>query len=90
MPEAVERGKPAVLICDYSLDNGEELYSIKLYKDNVEFYRFVPREALQKQSYILDGVYVNVSWLHLLSIVPVQILIHIIYWDKVMLHHIHI
>ena len=40
MPEAVERGKSAVLVCDYSLDSGEELYSIKLYKNNVEFYRF--------------------------------------------------
>lgn len=45
MPEAVERGKSAVLHCDYSLDRGEELYSIKLYKDQIEFFRYVPGET---------------------------------------------
>ena len=61
VPEAVERGKLAILHCDYSLENGEELYSIKLYKNNVEFYRYVPGENPPKQSYKLNGIYVNVS-----------------------------
>lgn len=61
VPEAVERGRSALLHCDYALDSGEELYSIKLYKNNVEFYRFVPGENPPKQSYKLNGIYVNVS-----------------------------
>lgn len=63
VPEAVERGKPAVLFCDYSLDPQEELYSIKFYKNNVEFYRFVPGEMTPKISYKMNGIHVNVSHL---------------------------
>lgn len=62
MPEAVERGKSAVLYCDYTLERGEELYSIKLYKDQFEFYRYVPGEQPPKQSLKLIGIYVNVSF----------------------------
>ncbi|KPM05775.1 hypothetical protein QR98_0042450 [Sarcoptes scabiei] len=61
VPEAVERGRSAILNCDYSLNPNEELYAIKFYKNNIEFYRFVPRQNPSKQSYKLIGIYVNVK-----------------------------
>lgn len=39
----------------------ERLYSVKWYKDNEEFYRFVPKVNPQKQSYRVDGIRVIVS-----------------------------
>lgn len=40
---------------------GESLYAVKWYKDNEEFYRYVPKANPQKQSYRVDGVRVIVS-----------------------------
>ena len=61
VPEAVERGHSATLYCDYQLESHEELYAIKFYKNNIEFFRYVPKELTPKQSYKLLGIYVNVS-----------------------------
>lgn len=35
---------------------GEALYAVKWYKDNEEFYRFVPKSDPQKQSFPVDGI----------------------------------
>nr|XP_027205520.1 uncharacterized protein LOC113799130 [Dermatophagoides pteronyssinus] len=43
VPEAVERGHSATLYCDYQLESHEELYAIKFYKNNIEFFRYVLR-----------------------------------------------
>ena len=51
----------AILECVYDL-GGDTLYSVKWYKDNEEFYRYVPRSDTIKQSYKLDGVRVEVSF----------------------------
>lgn len=37
-------------------DEGEALYAVKWYKDNEEFYRFVPKSDPQKQSFPVDGI----------------------------------
>ncbi|XP_055381171.1 uncharacterized protein LOC129611822 [Condylostylus longicornis] len=37
-------------------DDGEQLYAVKWYKDNEEFYRYVPKANPQKQSYRVDGI----------------------------------
>uniref|UniRef100_A0A1B0DRA7 Uncharacterized protein n=1 Tax=Phlebotomus papatasi TaxID=29031 RepID=A0A1B0DRA7_PHLPP len=38
-------------------DSGREtLYSVKWYKDNEEFYRFVPRASPPQHSYKVDGI----------------------------------
>ena len=51
----------AVLSCNYDLE-GEELYSVKWYKDGNEFYRFIPGERDQKVTvFSLPGVKVDVS-----------------------------
>ncbi|EDW83939.1 uncharacterized protein beat-IV [Drosophila tropicalis] len=38
------------------LEEGESLYAIKWYKDNEEFYRYVPKARPPKTSYRVDGV----------------------------------
>ncbi|CAB3375752.1 Hypothetical predicted protein [Cloeon dipterum] len=46
-------------MCNYSLSDGEGLYSVKWYKDNEEFYRYVPRSRPATISYQVDGVEVQ-------------------------------
>ncbi|KAK6638281.1 hypothetical protein RUM44_008710 [Polyplax serrata] len=52
------RGEMAILECDYELD-GEVLYAVKWYKDNEEFYRFVPKSNPPQHSYKVDGIKVD-------------------------------
>lgn len=60
MPIAIPRGQPVLLFCNYDL-NGDELYSVKFYKDFVEFYRYLPSESEPGQKFLLKGAYVDVS-----------------------------
>ncbi|XP_077301166.1 uncharacterized protein LOC143921688 [Arctopsyche grandis] len=52
------RGETALLECQYDLER-DVLYSVKWYKDNEEFYRFMPRFSPPQQSYRMDGVKVD-------------------------------
>ncbi|XP_039748901.1 junctional adhesion molecule 2A-like [Pararge aegeria] len=54
------RGQPAQLECDYEL-GGDTLYSVKWYRDNEEFYRYMPKYDPPKHSYKLEGVKVELS-----------------------------
>ncbi|KAL0271962.1 UNVERIFIED_CONTAM: hypothetical protein PYX00_005109 [Menopon gallinae] len=56
----------AILVCDYELD-GEVLYAVKWYKDDEEFYRFVPKSNPPQHSYKVDGIKVDVSSYKLLQ-----------------------
>jgi len=50
-----------ILHCNFDLE-GDELYSVKYYKDYVEFYRYLPtEEPRQGQKFKLKGAYVDVS-----------------------------
>ncbi|XP_071443614.1 uncharacterized protein [Hetaerina americana] len=60
VPEAVRRGGIARLSCDYDLEM-TPLYSIKWYKGDEEFYRYVPKEAPPTQVFPLSGINVDVS-----------------------------
>lgn len=42
-------------------DEEETLYSVKWYKDNEEFYRYVPKSNPPQQSYRVEGIRVDVS-----------------------------
>lgn len=53
-------GEMAILQCDYDLE-GDTLYSVKWYKDHEEFYRYVPKDKPQANSYRVDGINVEVS-----------------------------
>ena len=38
----VQKGDMVELMCNYHVEGDAELYSLKWYRDNVEFYRFIP------------------------------------------------
>ncbi|CAK9801150.1 hypothetical protein ANTQUA_LOCUS2716 [Anthophora quadrimaculata] len=48
------------LKCEYDLD-GEDLYSVKWYKDGAEFFRFMPDSRPAGRDFPVDGVYVDVN-----------------------------
>jgi len=54
------RGETALLECQYQLDK-DTLYSVKWYKDNEEFYRYLPKFSPPHHSYKLEGIKVDVS-----------------------------
>lgn len=60
VPAAVIKGDPAWLNCSYTLER-DELYSVKWYKNNVEFYRYLPSDIPPGQKYDLKGVFVDLS-----------------------------
>jgi len=49
VPHTVERGNTAVLECKYQDSFQDSLYSLKWYKDEVEFYRYQPWNTMEKQ-----------------------------------------
>lgn len=52
--------KNVELECDYDLE-GESLYSVKWYKSNREFYRYIPNENPAVKTFPFLGFKVNVS-----------------------------
>ncbi|XP_059095713.1 uncharacterized protein LOC131890389 [Tigriopus californicus] len=48
----------AELKCEFDME-GESLYSVKWYKDDHEFYRFVPNEHPQLQVFDVNGIHVD-------------------------------
>ncbi|XP_040575798.1 uncharacterized protein [Lepeophtheirus salmonis] len=47
VPQYKFRGQNATLLCRYELKNNEQLFSLKWYKEETEFYRFMPRDDLR-------------------------------------------
>ncbi|XP_044747313.1 uncharacterized protein LOC123308630 isoform X2 [Coccinella septempunctata] len=60
VPRAVRVGHSVTLECDYDLE-GAALYSVRWYRDNNEFYRYVPKEAPPTRVFPLPGLHVDVS-----------------------------
>lgn len=58
MPGVVIRGDPVWLNCSFDLES-DDLYSVKWYKNNREFFRYLPNEEPPVQAYKLSGVYVD-------------------------------
>ncbi|XP_042904037.1 uncharacterized protein [Parasteatoda tepidariorum] len=58
VPNLVVVGEDVQLQCAYDLE-GDPLYSIKWYRDDVEFYRYVPRDKPPGQFFPLKGVSVD-------------------------------
>ncbi|KAK9869163.1 hypothetical protein WA026_002912 [Henosepilachna vigintioctopunctata] len=50
VPEAVKLGDTITLSCDYDLES-VALYTIKWYRNEEEFYRYVPKESPPSQVY---------------------------------------
>ncbi|XP_042898667.1 uncharacterized protein [Parasteatoda tepidariorum] len=60
VPTAVMRGESIWLNCTLDLES-DELYSVKWYKNDVEFYRYLPRDNPKGQKYDLPGVYLQLD-----------------------------
>ncbi|XP_054724609.1 uncharacterized protein LOC129234603 [Uloborus diversus] len=60
IPAAANQGESIELSCIYDLEN-DRLYSIKWYKNDVEFYRYVPNDWPPGQFLPLPGVRVDLS-----------------------------
>ncbi|XP_023711542.1 uncharacterized protein LOC111866636 isoform X2 [Cryptotermes secundus] len=60
VPEAVLTGDRVRLACDYDLEHAA-LYSIKWYRGEEEFYRFVPKESPPTRVFPLPGIHVDIS-----------------------------
>ena len=46
VPQSKFRGQNATLLCKYELETNEELFSLKWYKEETEFYRYTPPDPL--------------------------------------------
>jgi hypothetical protein len=53
-------GQDARLTCEFDMEGGT-LYSVKWYKDEKEFYRYVPGDRPKLQVFRQDGILVDVS-----------------------------
>ncbi|KAL1502012.1 hypothetical protein ABEB36_007225 [Hypothenemus hampei] len=60
VPRAVRAGHSVTLGCEYDLE-GAPLYSVKWYREYVEFYRYVPKEEPPIRVFPLQGIQVDVS-----------------------------
>ncbi|XP_045136998.1 junctional adhesion molecule 2A-like isoform X4 [Portunus trituberculatus] len=60
VPPMVVEGGEAQLECEYDVE-GEQLYSVKWYKDDKEFFRFIPADTPSIQVFRLPGVNVDKS-----------------------------
>lgn len=66
VPGSVNIGDAVWLNCSYDLES-DQLYSIKWYKNNTEFYRFLPTDNPPSHKYKSDGIYLDVSSCNLLE-----------------------
>ncbi|XP_039751318.1 uncharacterized protein LOC120627390 [Pararge aegeria] len=60
VPGVAAEGGQALLGCQFDLE-GDELYSVKWYKDGREFYRYVPSNDEAISYFSMPGVFVDVS-----------------------------
>ncbi|XP_047509400.1 uncharacterized protein LOC125052537 [Pieris napi] len=58
IPDAVERGKPAVIKCIFELEN-EDLYQVKWYRNEEEFCRYSPRDVPPLKVFSVRGIEVD-------------------------------
>lgn len=61
VPKVIDFRDTAVLSCVFELESSK-LYSVKWYKDDLEFYRFMPNNVPQAQAFLVDGVKLKVSF----------------------------
>lgn len=60
VPRYAELKQSVVLKCSFDVGNGK-LYSVKWYKDDHEFYRYIPENRPEKQVFRLPGIVLDVS-----------------------------
>jgi purine-cytosine permease-like protein len=62
VPEAVRVGDSVTLACNYDLESAA-LYTIKWYRYDSEFYRYVPKESPPSRVFVMPHLTVDVSTL---------------------------
>lgn len=72
VPEAVERGSKVEMRCLYDLEQ-EDLYSVKWYRGDREFYRYSPRDVPPLRIFGIPGIEVDVSSSSCLSLYGKQL-----------------
>ncbi|CAL4094341.1 unnamed protein product, partial [Meganyctiphanes norvegica] len=60
VPDRVNRGTGVTLECEYDLSS-QTLYSIKWYRDDREFFGFIPSQTPHKQVHQLPGIQIDMS-----------------------------
>ncbi|XP_024940639.1 uncharacterized protein LOC107267508 isoform X2 [Cephus cinctus] len=60
VPDMVRSGDDALLSCNYDLESAS-LYAIKWYRGDVEFYRYLPKEAPSHTVFPVQGIKVDIS-----------------------------
>ncbi|KAG8292348.1 hypothetical protein J6590_042584 [Homalodisca vitripennis] len=60
VPPVVRRGSTVTLLCLHNVSS-DNLYSVKWYRGNYEFYRYVPRERPPASSFPLPGLEVDMN-----------------------------
>nr|CAD7264347.1 unnamed protein product [Timema shepardi] len=60
LPPVVAVGSSATLLCLFDLEK-DPLYSVKWYRGNFEFYRYVPKERPPGRAFSFPGLFVDVS-----------------------------
>lgn len=60
VPQLVILGEETTLSCIFDLE-GDTLYSIKWYRDDLEFFRYVPSDKPPNQFFPLQGLDIDVS-----------------------------
>ncbi|XP_064469312.1 uncharacterized protein LOC135383972 isoform X2 [Ornithodoros turicata] len=68
VPQKVSVGREAQLKCAYDLE-GDLLYSVKWYKDDIEFFRYVPSDRPPGQYFQVNGIRVDMLRSHNGSVV---------------------
>ncbi|XP_076336071.1 uncharacterized protein LOC143239116 [Tachypleus tridentatus] len=58
VPRSARFGEKTRLTCNYDLEK-DSLYSVKWYKDDLEFFRYVPKDIPQRQFFPLDGIKID-------------------------------
>lgn len=61
VPSEAEVGETVDLKCEWRLPGGKKLYSVKWYKDEHEFFRYVPENSPRIQNFTLAGINLDVS-----------------------------
>jgi hypothetical protein len=60
VPATADIFQPVTLICEYDLES-RNLYSVKWYKDECEFFRYMPDYEPQSQAFPTPGITLDVS-----------------------------
>lgn len=61
VPDPLAVGQGGQLICEFEINRGERLYSLRWYLNDIEFFRFEPRAEQRVQLFPLPQLRLDVS-----------------------------